>query len=74
MTALAFVERDTAVSLREACRRIGISYSYGLKLAMVGKFPLPSLPRLSKRGHFRFSPSVIDAYLSEASTRDAARR
>ena len=62
---------DEAVSLREASRRIGISYGYGRRLAMEGRFPIPCLPRLGPRGHFRFSPSVIHDYLTDASTNDA---
>ena len=62
---------DEAVGLREACRRIGLSYGYALRLTMVGRFPVPHLPRLGPRGHFRFSPSVIADYLAEASTNDA---
>lgn len=65
------LQGDEAVGLRETCRRIGISYGYGRRLAMDGKFPLPSLPRLGPRGHFRFSPIVINEYLTEASTNDA---
>lgn len=65
------LQGDEALTLREACRRIGISYSYGRQLAMVGKFPLPCLPRLGPRGHFHFSPRVLAEYLDEASTNDA---
>ena len=69
-------QRDQAVGLREAARRIGISYGYARRLAMVGKFPIPHLPRLGPLGHFRFSPTVLDDYLNAASTADArtARR
>jgi len=65
------LQGDEAVGLREACRRIGISYGYGRRLSMEGRFPIPSLPRLSKRGHFRFSPIIIREYLADASMHDA---
>ena len=70
------LQGDEAVSLREAARRIGVSYGYARKLVMVGKFPIPHLPRLGPLGHFRFSPSVLNDYLHEASTAEArtARR
>ena len=55
-----------AVGLREAARRIGLSYNYAKRLATEGRFRVPHLPRLGPRGHFRFSPHEIDDYLRNA--------
>ena len=70
------LQGDQAVSLREAARRIGISYGYARRLVMEVRFPVPHLPRLGPLGHFRFSPTEIASYLGDASTADAraARR
>ena len=67
-------EAKAVVGLRETARRIGISYGYATRLTMVGRFPIPHLPRLGRLGHFRFSTIAIDRYLAEASTQDARVR
>lgn len=64
-------EKACAVDLKEAARRLGMSYSTAKKKAMDGKFPIPALPRKGKE-HWRFSERDIDRYLDGASTQDVA--
>ncbi len=63
-----------AVSLLVCCGRIGISVRTGKRRLADGMFPVPSLPRLTARGHHKFSTVEIDRYLSEASLADARPR
>lgn len=63
-------EKPKAVSLREACSRLGMSVSTGRKRATEGTFPIPPLPRHG-REWWRYSEYDIDAYLRTASTADA---
>lgn len=56
----------TAVSFRICCQRIGISIRTGERLLAEGRFPIPELPRLTRR--HRFSPADIDRYLDRAAT------
>lgn len=65
-------EKPCAVSLKEAARRLGMSYSTAKKKAMDGKFPIPALPRRKDTEHWRFSEVEIDRYLGSASTQDVA--
>lgn len=58
---------DHAVSLRETCARVGLSYSHGRRLVADGTFPVPELPRLSATARHRYSTAVIERYLAQAS-------
>ena len=66
-------ERNQAVRLDIACGRLGISKRTGERLLAQGLFPIPALPRITrKRGSpHLFSTIDIDRYLAEASTADA---
>lgn len=62
--------KPKAVSLREACARLGMSVSTGRKRATEGTFPVPLLPRHGREWH-KVSEVDIDRYLTSASTDDA---
>lgn len=62
--------KPRAVSLREACSRLGMSYATGRRKIAEGTFPVPALPRHGREWH-RFSDLEIDRYLADASTADA---
>lgn len=62
--------KPKAVSLREACTRLGFSLSTGRRKATDGTFPIPALPRHGREWH-RFSEYDIDRYLQSASTDEA---
>lgn len=68
--ARPLVPNGQGVSLREACARTGISYGYGRRLVAAGRFPIPALPRLGRRGRHRYSTVDIDRYLNTASLED----
>jgi excisionase family DNA binding protein len=56
-----------ALSLQDACDRLGISKRTGHVLLAEGRFPVPKLPSLGLRKH-RFSSADLDDYLRTAST------
>jgi excisionase family DNA binding protein len=56
-----------ALSLQDACDRLGISKRTGQLLIAEGRFPVPKLPSLGLRKH-RFSSADLDEYLLTAST------
>lgn len=62
--------KPCAVSLREAARRLGYSYSTARRKIADGNFPIPALPRHGAEWH-RFSEKDIDRYLDSASTAEA---
>jgi predicted DNA-binding transcriptional regulator AlpA len=61
-----------ALSLEETCARIGISRRSAERLLSEGRFPIPPLPRVTRR--WRFSSYDVDLYLREASTADSNSR
>jgi hypothetical protein len=63
-----------AVSFTVCCGLLGISIRTGQRRLADGTFPVPSLPRLRARSHYKFSSVEIDRYLSEASIADARPR
>ena len=63
----------TAVTLREAARRCGLSYRTARRKVAEGTFPVPELPRIQPRDWHRYSTADIDAYLHSAATDDARR-
>lgn len=62
--------KPRAVSLREACERLGFSISTGRRKATDGTFPVPLLPRHGREWH-RVSEYDIEKYLRSAATEDA---
>jgi predicted DNA-binding transcriptional regulator AlpA len=65
---VATLREPRAVSLPEACARLGLSIRTGNRLVAEGRFPIPELPQLGVKRH-RYSSAVIDEYLLTASTR-----
>ena len=62
---------DRAISLKEAARRIGLSYSHARHKVMEGTFPVAALRRQG-RSWWKFSERDIEAYLASA-TEDAEK-
>lgn len=64
--------KPCAVGLKEASRRLGLSYGTARHKVLTGTFPVPALPRRG-REPWRFSESDIDRYLDSAGTADARK-
>ena len=63
----------TAITLREACRRLSISYRTGQRYVAEGKFPIPHLPRRGRQ-HLRFSEDEVNFHLTALATREVGTR
>lgn len=66
------MSETTAVRLREAARRVGLSYRTARRKVAEGTFPVPALPRTGN-DWWRFSTKDIDRYLNTAATADARK-
>lgn len=62
--------KPSAVGLKVAAARLGMSYRDARRKVAEGRFPIPELPRQGRNWH-KYSEVEIDRYLGSASTADA---